>query len=311
VVSPWGEAGIAPISVVVPTCNRGASVVETVKTILANDYAQFECLLVDQSDNTQTYDAIRCFLEDSRFKYWHLESRGASKARNFGILNAQSEYIALTDDDCRVPTSWLRDLMAAFAIHPQIGLVSGNVIAAPYDPTTGWIPALTLDQAVLLRSPAERPWPQGFGACMGLRRTCCQAVGGFDELLGPGTIFPSSEDVELGIRMLQRGYFIYEAPSVSVVHDGFRNHRQVRSLLYNYWLGNAAVLAKLVRAGRWAIVPPVWRKLALSSVLIDATPLALLKGRRPRRFLHLKAFLVGFGLGLCRPVDRKTLKWQP
>jgi hypothetical protein len=46
-------------------------------------------------------------------------------SRNLGIAESRTELIALTDDDGETPTTWLWDLVGAFAVDPRIGIVHG------------------------------------------------------------------------------------------------------------------------------------------------------------------------------------------
>jgi glycosyltransferase involved in cell wall biosynthesis len=297
------------VSVVVTTRNRPAHIRRAVETILGCDYPAFELCVVDQSTDDATEAALASFRADPRLCYHRDMKRGYSRGHNVGIARTRHELIALTDDDCTVPPDWLRQMAAAFAVDANIGLVYGQVLAEPYDESAGHVPVCYLSAPALLRAPLERPWPRGIGACLGLRRACWQAVHGFDEFIGPGARFRSGGDIDIGIRVLQRGYFIFEAPSVRVTHHGFRPRPMVRRLFFNYWFGHGAILAKLVRTRRWALVGSLWRAWQMNRLFAGLLR-SLLRGRRPHGTVRLWGYIRGFLAAVGQPVDTATLKWQ-
>ena len=94
------------LSVVVPTRNRPAHIVECVRSVLATDgYA--DLIVIDQSDDTATQDGLSAF-DDVRLRYVRTETRGVTKGRNLGMSLSCSDAIAFTDDDCRVRARFLR-----------------------------------------------------------------------------------------------------------------------------------------------------------------------------------------------------------
>ena len=86
------------VSVIVPTFNRPQMLKGALKSILNQTYQNFEIVVVndggeDVSDLGETF-------RDPRIKYKsHPKNRGLAAARNTGIRNASSQYIALLDDD--------------------------------------------------------------------------------------------------------------------------------------------------------------------------------------------------------------------
>jgi glycosyltransferase involved in cell wall biosynthesis len=92
--------GAAPkVSVVVPTFNRAGLLKETVESILAQTYTDFELIIVDNMsvDGTEEYIAG---LVDPRIRYFRHPNCGVIAVnRNYGIRQARGEYVALCDDD--------------------------------------------------------------------------------------------------------------------------------------------------------------------------------------------------------------------
>jgi GT2 family glycosyltransferase len=287
------------ITIVIPTRNRGDSVSRPVRTILQNDYAGWELRVVDQSDDGLTERALQPFLEDHRIRYRRTRTVGVATARNLGVAEARSEIVAMTDDDCEVPRDWLRELAAAFARDARIGIVFGNVLPGPHERREGFVPAYVRREPTLARGIRHKNRVEGTGACMGLRRSLWQALGGFDETLGAGARLRSSEETDLTIRALLAGFFVYETPRVQVTHHGLYPRERLRAAMQTYWYGTGAAFARsfaahpaaiatvlLGLAGRWAA---------------GRSRVAASLDERPHRLVRLAAFARGFAAGLAVP----------
>jgi glycosyltransferase involved in cell wall biosynthesis len=292
------------VSIVVPTRNRGARIMKAVQTLLANDYHRFQVIVVDQSDNDVTTEALSPYREGPDVCYVRTATLGSSSARNVGIDAAEGEVIGLVDDDCEVPPNWVRELAKAFEIDSRIGLVFGNVQPGPHDSRGGFVPAYLRHQPYLAKTIRDKHRVEGMSACMGVRRSVWQALGGFDTVLGVGGPLQAGAEVDLTIRSLQAGYFVYETPSLTLVHHGFRDWKDGRLLIRRYWYGTGAVFAKHLKrdtrntsrlllrlAWRWAF---------------GRSPVARSLGNRPHRMLRLVAFVRGFAAGVVTPIDYAT-----
>lgn len=294
------------ISIVIATKDRPEHIGRAVESILQCSYPVFKLYVIDQSRDDRTRDAIARHLNDDRLIYHRIVPSGYSTAHNFGIGLADSEFIALTDDDCTVPSDWLERIVALFRTNPRIGVIFGNVLAAPHRPDAGWIPTYVLDEPVLLDRSTTTRVIRGFGACMALRRECWEAVGGFDTMAGPGAPFRSGGDQDLAFRIMLNGHLVLETPYVSITHWGLRDRLAGRHLMYRYWFGRGARLAKLLRLHQWSYLILAWRQMEIERQLLN-----LLLLRRPLHVLWLVALLHGFLAAVTRPVDPKTLKWRP
>src|SRR5690349_12569414 len=98
------------ISVVICTRNRGDSIAATLDTIVTNTHSNFEVIVVDQSTNQDTFNAIRRFQSVECFQYIQSDTQGVSRARNIGLARARGDIVVFTDDDCTVPENWLESI---------------------------------------------------------------------------------------------------------------------------------------------------------------------------------------------------------
>lgn len=81
----------------------------------------------------------------------------------------------------------------------------------------GFIPAWKAPADPVTHKSLPLSW--GMGASQAVRRDAIEGIGGFDELMGPGGRFPSSDDGDLALRiMLIGGWSIHLTDNVGVVH---------------------------------------------------------------------------------------------
>jgi GT2 family glycosyltransferase len=295
------------VTVVISTRDRGESILQTIQTILLNDYPHFDLSIVDQSKDDSTEISLHPFRNNPRIRYVRTDMKGVSKGRNLGIRDTQSELIAIIDDDCEAPTNWVRELVAAFSVNPRIGIVFGNTLPGPHDRMTGFIPIYIRDEPYLARSIRDKHRVEGISACMGLRRSVWQGLCGFDEMLGSGAAFKSAAEVDFTIRALLTGSFVYETPKLTVVHHGFRTWDEGRTLIHNYWYGTGAVFPKQIKCGYWSISQVLlrlaWRwAFGLSQVAASFE-------NHPHRWLRLTSFIKGFISGAATPVDKTKCQY--
>ncbi len=293
------------ITALVCTRNRGAMVAETVRGIMANDHPDFELHVIDQSTDDESEAALAEWRSDPRFLYARSATGGLPRARNIGFRRARAGIVAMTDDDCRVPPDWLRSMSAAFATGDRIGVVFGNVVAAPHDRAKGFISAYHRTTPFVARGVHDKPKVEGIGACMGVRTDIWAALGGFDEMLGAGSKFKSADDTDFTIRALLAGHHVCETPEVHVVHHGFRTWSEGSPLIGGYLFGIGAMLAKHIRCRHWPVLH-VMR--ALARRWMFERPVVEF-GFTPSRSLRLSGFVQGFIAGAVAPLDRKTAQF--
>lgn len=304
-------ADIAHYAIVVATRDRGAKIVPLIESVQANDTQTFEMIVVDQSLTDETERAIEPFLIDRRIRYVRSSSVGLSRARNLGISLTSAPIIAITDDDCIVPRNWLTGIGQPFVDHPRVGVVFCSVEPIPVD-APGYTPHIIFSRNRILRNP-KAAWTSAgdglsLGAGMAIRRSTFLQLQGFDELLGAGARFGSTEDNDLSWRGMLQGWATFQCADVSVVHDGFRTLDEVRSLVVRDLYGVGGAVAKYLRTGRWQISWFLASWLIRFGVTLPACD--LLAGRRPRG-LRRPYFLVrGVIDGLRTPLDHSDLLYQ-
>jgi glycosyltransferase involved in cell wall biosynthesis len=86
-------------SIVIPTYNRAVLLDNTIKSVLNQQFINFELLIIDDGSTDNTEEVVKMYLNDFRVTYFkkHNAERGA--ARNFGARKAKGEYVNFFDSD--------------------------------------------------------------------------------------------------------------------------------------------------------------------------------------------------------------------
>lgn len=300
-----------PYAVVVPSRGRPDKVRRLVESVLMSTTSDLEFVLVDQSDDTSTRDAVAPFLEDPRFRRIESGPHGASRGRNLGVAETAAPIVIMTDDDCIIDPDWIERMAKCFD-DPRVGLAFCDVV--PMEPSgTGHTPHVRFENDATLRSVTDG-WRSTrrhavMGAAMAARRTLFDEVGGFDELLGPGSLFPSCEDNDLMWRTLDAGWWVRLTPDLRVVHDGRRDSVELRDLIRRDCQGLGGALAKFLRRRPRSALPFAASVILRTGLFI---PVRQVVGRRkPTSLRHAGWILGGIGRGLRTSVDPVTLRFVP
>jgi glycosyltransferase involved in cell wall biosynthesis len=192
------------ISVIMPVYNVEAFVGEAIESVIAQRFANWELLIIDDGGSDASMVICRMFA-DKRIRIITQANRGLAGARNTGIAAARGRYIALLDSDDR----WHPDKLLMHMIHLEadatvdVSYAGSRMIDAAGQPLkaamrpqlTGITPAHILKRnpvgngsaAVMRRSSLNRA---AFAHPDVPGRTCW-----FDES------FRQSEDIELWLRL--------------------------------------------------------------------------------------------------------------
>lgn len=89
------------VSIITPTYNCGAYIAETIDSVIAQTYTNWEMVIVDDCSTDDTAEIVRHYTEnDKRVKYHKLpENSGAAVARTTAMRLAQGNYMAFLDSD--------------------------------------------------------------------------------------------------------------------------------------------------------------------------------------------------------------------
>src|SRR5579875_55388 len=187
------------------------------------------------------------------------ERPGTCRARNVGWQAANTDIVAVTDDDCLPAPGWVAALAGALERSPSASFVTGQVVPGSTRRARGELGlSLLVSDHPAAFGPASDPATVGHGANMAWRRRALAAIGGFDELLGPGSPLRAAEDHDAFWRALAAGGTGIFEPAAVVVHRSWRTRRQQVRAYYAYGVGTGALAVKRWRlTGRAAAGSPL------------------------------------------------------
>lgn len=91
------------VSIIIPTYNRASILNETLDSVLAQTYENWECIVVDDGSTDNTEDVIGVYItNDVRFRFVERDSKkvkGASSCRNTGLAISKGDYCLFLDSD--------------------------------------------------------------------------------------------------------------------------------------------------------------------------------------------------------------------
>ena len=113
------------ISVIIPVYNNESYLCDTLDSLLAQSFKDFEAIVINDGSSDGTEAIIdRYALKDKRIRKLVCEHRGVSGARNAGLEAAGGRYAAFLDGDDVLPENAYRDLYEC-AVDSEADLVVG------------------------------------------------------------------------------------------------------------------------------------------------------------------------------------------
>ena len=191
------------VSVVIPLYQSERFICETVQSVQAQTFTDFEIVVVNDG-SSDLGPSLAEWMREPRLRVVHQENRGLAGARNSGIRSAKGEYIAFLDaDDLWLPTK--------LQFHVD-QLDSDSAIGVSFSSS-----ALMDDEAKdmgLVQRPLGRSFdaetifcrnPVGNGSAPVIRRKTLEAIAFFDKERGRvcwfDESFRQSEDIECWTRI--------------------------------------------------------------------------------------------------------------
>ncbi|MBI3828370.1 MAG: glycosyltransferase [Planctomycetes bacterium] len=256
-------ANFAPsVAVVVPAYNEEKVVAQTIRSLLASEYAgPLEIVVVDDGSKDGTFEAARkAFEGDPRVRVFTKPNGGKPAALNFGIAKCNAEIVVALDAD----TVFRKDTVAKLVRHfhdQQVGAVAGNAkVGNRLNLLTRWqaleyVTCQNLDRRAFSVLNCITVVPGAVGAW---RRDLVTLCGGFtNETL--------AEDADLTIAIRREGYKItYEdgAYALTEAPDTFggflkQRFRWMFGTIQAAWKHRGALFRAKYGALGWVALPNI------------------------------------------------------
>ena len=205
------------VAVIVPMHDSGPRLTETLESIVAQTYADWEAVLVDDASRDDTLERARAFAHrEPRMRVISLPTNvGVAAARNAAIRQSHGEFVALLDHDDRWRPDYLARVIAlvdeARAYGRRPGIVACDAIvetpdgvaSQTYGERFGRVPVIDLDTMI------ERN-------CICARALFTRAA--FEEVGGFSTACPGYDDYDLWLRMIEAGHEVLATPEPLAVY---------------------------------------------------------------------------------------------
>jgi len=193
---------VPAVSVVTPAYNAGRYLAETITSVLAQTYRDFELLIVDDGSTDDTLDVARRFAAaDARIIVSSTQNGGPASARNAALRMARGEFVALLDSDDVLAPQYLAVQKATLDAHPDAAIVTANAFnrggGPAYDGKRLW-PQSTGLAPLTLRDLIEHE--NAVCILSMFRRSVYERIGGFD------AVFTGNEDYEFWLRAALAGF---------------------------------------------------------------------------------------------------------
>lgn len=179
------------VSVIIPCYNYATYIPETLESLIAQTYANWEAIVVDDGSKDDSAAVVKRYTDlDFRIRYHHQTNGGLSAARNAGLRLAQGKYLQLLDADDFIAPTKLAYQVASLEADPSITLVYGDTYNFQHVPVAA---DRVFRQFFLTRPPISAQGPAlalhmaddniFLVSCPLFRRDMAEAVGEFNQEL--------------------------------------------------------------------------------------------------------------------------------
>jgi len=262
------------VSVIITTYNRREFVREAIESVLAQDFSDYEIIVVDDGSTDGTREALGAI---KNITYCYQENRGVSRARNQGLEIAQGRFISFLDSD---------DLWTPKKLAIQTGLMQRSSETSVSYTDEIWI---RKGSRVNPKNKHRKYSGLIFERCLPLciispssvmlRREVFEIVDGFDESL------PVCEDYDLWLRIAARFPILFIDEKLIVKRGGHEGQLSQR-----FWGNDRFRIKALEKIIKGAALDIRQKKLAAQELIRKSSVLE--RGFR-KRGKHTEAVYYG------------------
>lgn len=223
------------VSVVIPAYNEQEVIDQCLQSLVQQDYGNFIVEMIDDESTDSTKKIIQSYVDryPERVVLHSYGKVGPGKARNLTCKNSKADVFAFTDADCFAESNWLSEIVKAISLE-NVGSTGGPHLA-PQESTAF---QRSLEGFFKLSSPGMdfykgpegeiRETPHNPLCNVAYQASLFRELNGFKEDLFPG------EDVEMDLRVRQKGYRITFNPKAIVYHHRPKDIRQWNKVMHAY-----------------------------------------------------------------------------
>jgi GT2 family glycosyltransferase len=225
------------ISIVIPTLGRDI-LEQSLFWILEGSTWPGCLIIVEQGSNPKVTDWLKRVQEIGvRVKHILSTQHGRSAGINRGLEQADTQFVAITDDDCFVREDWLMNMATKLRLSPN-AVVTGRVEAAGED-----MVVVVTSTTPSVQSRPRLKFDSMSGGNMGTSLAVFKKVGLFEE----DPVMATAEDAEFAYRALRKGISLRYEPEVVVAHFGWRDESKRVEQYRHYALSHGGFYGKYLR----------------------------------------------------------------
>lgn len=257
------------VSVIIPAYNAAWCIRRAVDSVLAQEFREFELIVVDDGSNDDTAAILATYGDAVRLV--SKANGGLSSARNAGLAAAKGRYVAFLDaDDWWLPTKLTRQIER---MEGRPDLVFCSTSTGVQTPEGQRLPDWRCgdgQDSTLAQIFATNAYIAGSGSAVMARREAFTEAGDFDETL------PSLEDIDMWMRLAALGAYACIDETLTIIEKRSSsmsgNLDVMRSAAIQVMRKNRHLLPAKLRGRFW--------RTAYAGMLTDYAKWAYRKGRR-------------------------------
>jgi O-antigen biosynthesis protein len=211
------------VSIVIPVHNKYAYTLACLQSISAHldHFNQFEIIVVDDASSDETVIDLVKILGIQVIQ--NAQNLGFIRSCNRGAADAKGQFLCFLNNDTEVLAGWLEQLVTPAIDNPQVGAVGAKLLYPDgtlqeaggiiWQNASGWNYGRS-------HNPQEpdynypRPVDYCSGACLLVRKTLFETLGGFSEEFLPAYY----EDTDLCFQIRGLGYQVIYQPQAQIIH---------------------------------------------------------------------------------------------
>lgn len=227
-------------SLILPTVGRTDEIGLFLESVALQTHDNLEVIVVDQNTDDRLASILGSYQDKLNIIYLPTNMVGLSKARNLGLRYATGSIIAFPDDDCIYRRNTLEKVVQLFDDNLSADVITGrctdelgqNSVSMFHDQN------MNIDLWHL--------WGTHVSITIFIKAKVFEAVGFFDEQMGAGAVFGSSEETDYIIRIIYKGFLLKYFPDLTVQHPqkGLALDNSGYKRAYDYGLGQGALWRK-------------------------------------------------------------------
>ena len=198
------------VSVVVPVYNGERTLARCLTALSRTPAGLAEVIVVDDRSTDQTAAIARSL--GARVMP-NPDGRGPAAARNAGAAVARGDILLFIDADVEVQAGTVAQIVEHLDRYPDVAAVFGSYDDDPAHPNFASQYRNLLHH--FIHQTAERRSASFWAGCGAIRRDVFLQAGGFDAVKYPR---PSTEDIELGLRLARAGRLVHLDRDIQVKH---------------------------------------------------------------------------------------------